>query len=508
MRKNSGRFSVKELVEHKWVERGIFAAVLVCVGIEAILYLTPLSEVFSSVYLLGNEWLLFLSVALQCVELVLLNLLIHAEEPADGDSRFEGFCLGLLLNGLAFLLATALSVPFGFLATFAPLFFGARVFPEYLLRLAGGFFEGCYCFETIAAIQFDTFIHDVDDPLLLVVRVAALCAAAALSATIYSALKPGDLSFQGIREEMLLESLSPRQREVVSALMAGKTVKQLSEQLGITPGAVGEYRRRALQKLELDSLEVLAAQDLDSGDREAQRKVMRVKRALWCLPALGLWLFSLTAGWATVQTLRIVMLASAVLVTLGVVRNRSCGICCDWPSLSLLLLLWLAMPLGDKNLGVFTLGCLFCNVLSSIASDVAPADHRGEGLVVVSWLMLLAWKVDYADWQLWVISAGLAAVVLCRLGIALVNRGRVCAIDKDDEAFLKAYLVSRGLSELQATIAIRCSEGRPGKAICQELMVSPGTVNSYRTAVYRRLGVSNRAELRDLFDKVRGKSLY
>ena len=46
------------------------------------------------------------------------------------------------------------------------------------------------------------------------------------------------------------------------------------------------------------------------------------------------------------------------------------------------------------------------------------------------------------------------------------------------------------------------------REICQELMISSGTVNSYRTKAYSQLGVSGRDDLRELFNKVRGRDLY
>jgi PAS domain S-box-containing protein len=54
-----------------------------------------------------------------------------------------------------------------------------------------------------------------------------------------------------------LEQLSPREREVLELVIAGRTSKEISARLGVAPASVDTYRSRIMQKLSIEDLPAL-----------------------------------------------------------------------------------------------------------------------------------------------------------------------------------------------------------------------------------------------------------
>lgn len=69
-----------------------------------------------------------------------------------------------------------------------------------------------------------------------------------------------------------------------------------------------------------------------------------------------------------------------------------------------------------------------------------------------------------------------------------------------EDASLRAKVLSdlraRGLSEIQASMALLLAQGDGESSICQKLHVARGTVKSYRSKIYRELDVHSASELR------------
>ena len=72
------------------------------------------------------------------------------------------------------------------------------------------------------------------------------------------------------------------------------------------------------------------------------------------------------------------------------------------------------------------------------------------------------------------------------------------------ERRLRAFLVSRGLSELQVDVALLTAEGLSTREIANRLHYAPGTVGSARVACYQALGIHDRAQLTAVLSGVVG----
>lgn len=505
--KNSGYPVIKRALGHKRAESALILAVLLCVLLELLIYMTPLSGLLSAIFVRGFDGLFFASSGLQCVELVAMGTLCRLVRKPGHDIDRVGFCLGLLLEGSLLLVDT---VSGWLVCLLCACFLTAMVsiaFEGELRRSFCGLLDSCTCLALVAAMRFDTFLQiDTGDRMPMLQLVAAIVLAAAVL-VVANGAKREIRQTEGECGESRFSELSPRQQEVLSALIKGKTAGEIAAELGITSGAVGEHKRRAFQRLGIDGIEDLDSRDsVNTWSDEGLSESLR--RLSLCVPGFLILLYGLGPGWASLKALRLMMVWSITVVAADSLTGKAHGACCDFVSLALMLLVFLAMPTGNRRLAELAFACFAGNIASQVVARGELIGARGEGTALVSWLVQVSWKFDLAEGLLWAACLGLALVTAARLVAAIDSRRASCEIGQVDAVFLRAYLESRGLSELQARVAVLCADGCSSREICQELMISPGTVNSYRTKAYSQLGVSGRDDLRELFNKVRGKELY
>lgn len=505
--KNSGYPVIKRALGHKRAESALILAVLFCVLLELLVYTTPLSGLLSAIFVRGFDGLFFASSGLQCVELAAMGALCRLVRKPEPDIDRVGFCLGLLLEGSLLLvdIASGWLVCLPCACSLTAMVFIA--FEGGLRRSFCGLLDSCACLALVAAMRFDTFLQiDTGDRMPMLQLVAAIVLAAAVL-VVANGAKRDIQQTEGECGEPRFSELSPRQQEVLSALIKGKTAGEIAAELGITSGAVGEHKRRAFQRLGIEGVEDLDPRDSvntwpDEGLSESLRRLSL------CVPGFLILLYGLGPGWASLKALRLLMVWSIAVVAADSLTGKAHGACCDFVSLALMLLVFLAMPTGNRRLAELAFACFAGNIASRVVARGELIGARGEGAALVPWLVQVSWKFDLAEGLLWVACLGLALVTATRLLAAIGSRRASCEIGQMDAAFLRAYLESRGLNELQARVAVLCADGCSNREICQELMISPGTVNSYRTKAYSQLGVSGRDDLRELFNKVRGKELY
>ena len=505
--KNSGYPVIKRALGHKRAESALIFVVLFCVLLELLVYMTPLSGLLSGIFVRGFDGLFFASSGLQCVELVVMGTICRLVRKPEPEFDRVGFCLGLLLEGSLLLVDIASSWLICLLCACFLTVMVAFVFEGELRGSSCGLLDGCTCLALAVALRFDTFLQiDAGDRMPTLRLVTAIVLAAAVL-VVANGVKRDVQWTGGACDGRRFSELSPRQQEVLSALTKGKTAGEIAAELGITPGAVGEHKRRAFQRLGIDGMEDLDSRDsVNTGSDEGLPEPLR--RLLLCVPGVLILLYGLGTGWASLKALRLMMAWSIAVVAADSLMGKAHGACCDFVSLALMLLVFLAMPAGNRRLAELAFACFVGNIASQVVARGELIGARGEGAALVPWLVQVSWKFDLAEGLLWAACLGLALVTAARLVAAIGSRRDSCEIGQMDAAFLRTYLESRGLNELQARVAVLCADGCSSREICQELMISPGTVNSYRTKAYSQLGVSGRDDLRELFNKVRGRELY
>lgn len=505
--KNSGYPVIKRALGHKRAESALIFVVLFCVLLELLVYMTPLSGLLSGIFVRGFDGLFFASSGLQCVELVVMGTICRLVRKPEPEFDRVGFCLGLLLEGSLLLVDIASSWLICLLCACFLTVMVAFVFEGELRGSSCGLLDGCTCLALAVALRFDTFLQiDAGDRMPTLRLVTAIVLAAAVL-VVANGVKRDVQWTGGACDGRRFSELSPRQQEVLSALTKGKTAGEIAAELGITPGAVGEHKRRAFQRLGIDGMEDLDPRDsVNTGSDEGLPEPLRW--LLLCVPGVLILLYGLGTGWASLKALRLMMAWSIAVVAADSLTGKAHGACCDFVSLALMLLVFLAMPAGNRRLAELAFACFVGNIASQVVARGELIGARGEGAALVPWLVQVSWKFDLAEGLLWAACLGLALVTAARLVAAIGSCRDSCEIGQMDAAFLRTYLESRGLNELQARVAVLCADGCSSREICQELMISPGTVNSYRTKAYSQLGVSGRDDLRELFNKVRGRELY
>lgn len=320
------------------------------------------------------------------------------------------------------------------------------------------------------------------------------------------------------------DGLSPREREVLAALLSGEGVADIARRCSLSASSVSTYRARALEKLGVGSLDELGASlgrgSERVGGRGTEAGVTGSRARVRVSLGIG------TPGWASLLALafsggylvRVCLFALGDLVTgLGTWGERA-------PSLGSFVgqrlsdaaapLVWLVVwallawafvrarrlallrvrPSGELFVliaAVFvqglTLGGVRATVSSSLVSTVGFPYEVGAVSVARAffWASVIGWPT------------GLVGLVRAS---SWHPEARAAASGDTDERRL-LYLRGRGLSELQARVVCRIAEGAPAASIVSELHVAPGTVSGYRAQAYALLGVHSQRELAELLER-------
>ena len=127
-------------------------------------------------------------------------------------------------------------------------------------------------------------------------------------------------------------------------------------------------------------------------------------------------------------------------------------------------------------------GSVYGLVVAAITASVDPGET-----VLVSWVSILTIASLLTLWAV----RGQERAVLADYSLHGRERAR-------------AYLMGRGLSELETDVAVLTALGFSPRSIAASLCISPHTVSKYRGRSYGKLGVLSRDGLRDLLRKEAG----
>ena len=320
------------------------------------------------------------------------------------------------------------------------------------------------------------------------------------------------------------DGLSPREREVLAALLSGEGVADVARRCSLSASSVSTYRARALEKLGVGSLDELGASlgrgservggrgsEADvTGSRTRVRVSLGIGTPGWasllalafsggylvrvCLFALGDLVTGLGAwgerapslGSFVVQRLSdaavpLVWLVAWVLLAWAFVRARHLTFLRVRPSGELFVLVAAVLVQG------LTLG----GAQATVSSPLVPTAGFPYEVGAVSVARAFFWA-SVIGWP-----TGLVGLVRAS---SWHPEARAAVLGDTGERRL-LYLRGRGLSELQARVVCRIAEGAPAASIVSELHVAPGTVSGYRAQAYALLGVHSQRELAELLER-------
>ena len=344
-----------------------------------------------------------------------------------------------------------------------------------------------------------------------------------------------------------LESLSERQRQVLTMASDGLSDTEIAQSLGLTPGTVSNHKRRGLERLGLsgvaDLCENTHAQDAQAvAEVPSRRPIVKAILGIgtivliciapfvplapdiaYCLAiVLGL-LTSLASmvlsqshsrGPTNHQSKEVQELQSSICA-LSFVLGIGIALCWSFPNTvtaiaicaSVFLIVgvsfsgWIATKgaAGPRSSGL------------RIADDMtlhATLAFLATGLILAAHASQLLGMLPATASRCHLVAQLCIVVTTVRLTGILMRLGQANATDKaagSTSATKEAFLRSKGVGDLEAEVLTLSAQGYTRPQICGLLHIAAGTVNSCRASAYKKLGVHSKDELLGLLEEIAGK---
>lgn len=493
--------------------------------------------------------LLFGACAIPAIALFMQTAELTVWLVAGWDVRCEAGapgieCLSEKVGFLTLMPLTFVGTAYGLLPTVLALVGAGLALRE--LRLDGqGLGKGMFCGALAAGIVrvlvYETFLPDgfagiaTKDGLFLVALATVLLCCAACH-VVSSELPRREELRCGYPPELC--DLSERQRDVVVRLAGGMSVSRIAEELALAPGAVGEYRRRAFNKLGVDQVSQLESLVAPVSKRAARAERRGALHSLIVLLWLvGLW--SLGAAWdpGSLNVMRGTFLLALTCVVTALLADdvefgraaspSAClpllclasyclvlNIATGMPGsvLPLACIALLALPLAAACISGEGGGLGCADRLLAALRRVAPS---GKGELILFSALLAAipgitqtlWKSEQMELLGFALYVMTVLAELCICGFAFHRRAKDAPKVPVPSEAIASYLCALGLGDLQAAVLLDTAAGLTRPQICAKRHVAEGTVNDYRRQGYRVLGVKSARELRKRLDEIACKDL-
>lgn len=321
-------------------------------------------------------------------------------------------------------------------------------------------------------------------------------------------------------------ALSLREREVLGLDLAGKKTTLIAEELGISRSSIATHRSRAYEKLGVASRQELLACLFDmrlQGEKN--------DGAVECPDAAGpARIFAVTA------LVRSAIIACVILLCAHTLPKWFISFVLLFGAATLYLFGLMRLGMGNEALDVQkspreilgVVGLVGASVVLASPSDLGVICIAIAALVFSSLALGLTARSAFSHNDLALVAGGsaglvaipsvspttatqvltLACLVVCSvLAVVLARRER-----SDEEAGLAdfalvgqdralSYLRGRGLTDLEAQVALLTASGFEVGGIAARLHVSAHTVSTYRARSYDKLGVADKSGLRDLLQR-------
>lgn len=321
-------------------------------------------------------------------------------------------------------------------------------------------------------------------------------------------------------------ALSERELKVACGLACGHSVAEIAQELGVSASTVSTYRARAYEKLGVETNAQLVASltrpSSQPNSEDAQKPIFRSRLlpgvALAAACVAGCLCVCYEGDGALVAYNVALVAAGALLIAVGPIRIGEGGQSLGYSlagvlvglSMSAVLVLSPVAPGGFLGVALFA----FVLAISVVASVWAAQEGLGSQQALGAGLGLLAMiSVSYSGryispWILlcFTLACIAAAAVLLWVG-ARGRRGKLVEITLDGEVRARLYLEGRGLSSLEAGVALMAARGATAAETALALSMSPSSVAAYKSRGLKKLGVEGIDDLRELLKKDAGLAL-
>lgn len=341
-----------------------------------------------------------------------------------------------------------------------------------------------------------------------------------------------DPSIEGVVDSDRLGRLTPREREVVSRLLAGASQSGVARDLGIKPSTVGTYKSRACEKLSVASLgelehDAAVARRSEVTSRTPHIREIRLKAAGAALVFAAALVSGLLRDMRQVQLISPLTLlglgTAACAVAAGrnealalagrtdAERRPSDGITALCGALILRGIAYASLPAFVVVLVLIAVSASWAVLHACRPSTAGACQTHLDVVPPIAFFLGACTSLSPASPEI-VSLGGLSvdpgSIYLVASLVLVASQARaayLAALSRadasdgpQDEGRSLFYLRSQGLGDLEAKAVLMTARGESRAVICERLCISEGTLNSYRRRGYARLGVHSREELAHL----------
>lgn len=344
-----------------------------------------------------------------------------------------------------------------------------------------------------------------------------------------------------------LESLSERQRQVLTMASDGLSDTEIAQSLGLTLGTVSNHKRRGLERLGFSGVADLREND-HAQDAQAVAEVPSrrpVVKAILGIVAMALICIApfIPAAPDTAYCLAIVLGLLTSLASMVLSQSHSRGstdhqskeaqelqssICAFSFVLGIGIALCWSFPNTVTAIAICASVILMVGVSFSgwiatkgaagprssglrIADDMtlhATLAFLAAGLILAAHASQLLGMLPATASRCHLVTQLCVAITAVRPTGILIRLGRVNAASEapvDVSTHTKAFLRSKGVGDLEAEVLALSAQGYTRPQICDLLHIAAGTVNSCRASAYKKLGIHSKNELLRLLEETAGK---
>lgn len=339
------------------------------------------------------------------------------------------------------------------------------------------------------------------------------------------------------------ESLSERQRQVLTMASDGLSDAEIAQSLGLTLGTVSNHKRRGLERLGLngvaDLCENTRTQDAQAvAEVPSRRPVAKVVLGIGAMTLICIAPFIPVAP-DIAYCLALFLGLLTCLVSMILPQSQSRGftdrqnkevqelqpnVCAFFFVLGIGIALCWSFP--NTVTAIAVCASLFLIVGGAFSGRIAtkntPKGYNDDfriagnealafmaaGLILAAHASQLLGMLPATASRCHLVAQLCIAIATARLTGILMRLSQANATDKaaeDTPANTEAFLRSKGVGDLEAEVLTLSAQGYTRPQICDLLHIAAGTVNSCRASAYKKLGIHSKGELLELLAETAGK---
>lgn len=343
------------------------------------------------------------------------------------------------------------------------------------------------------------------------------------------------------------ESLSERQRQVLTMASGGLSDAEIAQSLGLTLGTVSNHKRRGLERLGLsgvaDLCENTRTQDAQAvAEVPSRRPVAKVILGIGAAALICIAPF-IPAAPDIAYCLAILIGLLTCLASMVLSQSHSRGstdrqnketqeiqsdVCAFFFVLGIGIALCWSFP--NTITAIAISASLFLIVGRAFSGRISPKGTSrprssslrisdgmdlpatlaflAAGLILAAHASQLLGMLPATASRCHLVAQLCIAITAVRLTGILIRLGRVNVASEapvEASTYTEVFLRSKGVGDLEAEVLTLSAQGYTRPQICDLLHIATGTVNSCRASAYKKLGIHSKGELLKLLEKTPGK---